>query len=65
MEPGSRASSSVGQTSYKFANLMGTIIALLTLTVPLFAIAHFSSANQQFWRPQTPLVPNVIPDVTR
>ncbi|MFM7424373.1 MAG: hypothetical protein ACKO7W_05165 [Elainella sp.] len=35
----------------QLANLIGTIIALLTLTVPLFAIAHFSSADSANWQP--------------
>jgi hypothetical protein len=35
----------------QLANLIGTIIALLTLTVPLFAIAHFSSTNPANWQP--------------
>lgn len=38
---------------------MGTVIGLLTLTVPLFAIAHFSSINSQPWQAPTPLIPDV------
>ncbi len=47
MEPGSTASNPALQTSQPLANLMGTLIALLTLTVPVIAIACFSS-NQFF-----------------
>ncbi|MBW4660129.1 MAG: hypothetical protein KME15_15750 [Drouetiella hepatica Uher 2000/2452] len=43
MEPGSTASNPPVQTSQPLANLLGTLIALLTLTVPMIAIAHFSS----------------------
>lgn len=64
MESSSRASSSVERTSHKLANhtlanLMGTVIGLLTLTVPLFAIAQFSSINPQPWQASTPLIPDV------
>ena len=47
MEPGSTASNSAIPTSQPLANLMGTLIALLTLIVPVIAIAYFSS-NQFF-----------------
>ncbi|MCU0524781.1 MAG: hypothetical protein MUF72_08135 [Elainella sp. Prado103] len=64
MESSSRASSSVERTSYKLANLklanfVGTVIALLTLTVPLFAIAHFSSVESPELRTAPPLIPDV------
>ena len=64
MESSSRASSSVERTSHKFANLklanlMGTVIALLTLTVPLVAIGYFSSPNQPTWQTPAQLIPNV------
>lgn len=64
MESSSRASSSVERTSYKlanfkFANFMGTVIALLTLTVPLFAIAHFSSIDSPDLQAAPQLIPNV------
>nr|RNJ70359.1 MAG: hypothetical protein EDM05_04290 [Leptolyngbya sp. IPPAS B-1204] len=64
MESSSRASSSVERTSPKFAdlrfaNVMGTVIALLTLTVPLVAIGYFSSPPQPSWRTPAQLIPNV------
>ena len=33
--------------SSRFAHVVGTVVALLTLTLPLLAIAHYSSANTQ------------------
>lgn len=62
MEPGSRVSGSIRSTKsspHKLANIMGTAVALLTLTVPLFAIAHFSSPNQQTWQTPAQLLPSV------
>jgi hypothetical protein len=59
MEPGSRASSSVERTSLKLANLLGTVMALLTLTVPLFAIAYFSPTVQAGWQSSGQLLPSV------
>lgn len=47
MESGSQASEPGERTSQKLANVVGTLIALLTLTVPIFAIAHFSSASYE------------------
>jgi hypothetical protein len=38
---------------------MGTVIALLTLTVPLVAIGYFSSPNQPTWQTPAQLIPNV------
>ncbi|BAY12887.1 hypothetical protein [Calothrix sp. NIES-2098] len=31
--------------SHRLADIVGTAIALLTLTLPVFVIAHYSSAN--------------------
>ncbi|QSJ15374.1 hypothetical protein JYQ62_26495 [Nostoc sp. UHCC 0702] len=33
--------------SHRLADIVGTAIALLTLTLPVFVIAHFSSSNVQ------------------
>jgi hypothetical protein len=64
MEPGSRGGSlrstlrSAQSSPHKLANVMGTVVALLTLTVPLFTIAHFSSP-QQTWQTPAQLLPSV------
>ncbi|HEY9642588.1 MAG TPA: hypothetical protein V6C57_19030 [Coleofasciculaceae cyanobacterium] len=50
MEPGSQASNPTERTSQSLANVIGTLIALLTLTVPIVAIAHFSSADGPGWQ---------------
>jgi hypothetical protein len=53
MEPGSTpADHAAQQNSQKLANVIGTLIALLTLAVPLLAIVHFSSGSSGNW--QTP-----------
>jgi hypothetical protein len=53
MEPGSTPADRVAkQNSQKLANVIGTLIALLTLAVPLLAIVHFSSGSPGNW--QTP-----------
>lgn len=56
MEPGSQASEPAERPSAKFADLVGGIIALLTLTVPLFAIAHFSSVKTPSLQPPAQLL---------
>jgi len=33
--------------SHRLADIVGTAIALLTLTLPLFVIAHYSSSSVQ------------------
>ena len=43
--------------SQRLADIVGTAIALLTLTVPVFVIAHYSSTNVQI--NQQPLVQNL------
>ncbi|NJK27888.1 MAG: hypothetical protein HC925_04280 [Coleofasciculaceae cyanobacterium SM2_3_26] len=43
MESSSPSGSSPEQPSHKLAEIAGTCIALLTLTLPLFAIAHYSA----------------------
>jgi hypothetical protein len=58
MEPSSRARRSIEQPSQLVAKLMGTVVALLTLTVPLLTIAHFSSLNQSNWQAVPQLLPN-------
>lgn len=47
MESGSQVSDPVERTSQRLAHLLGTVIALLTLIVPIFAIANFSSARYE------------------
>ncbi|MEH1870995.1 hypothetical protein [Nostoc sp.] len=42
--------------SQRLADIVGTAIALLTLTLPVFVIAHYSSSNVQI--NQQPLVQN-------
>ncbi|MGF1518232.1 MAG: hypothetical protein ACFCVB_10560 [Nodosilinea sp.] len=36
---------------------MGVLVAVLTLTLPLFMVAHFSSATAELERPPTFAVP--------
>jgi hypothetical protein len=50
MEPGSRTDNPPAQELHTLANLIGTLIAILTLTAPVLTIAHFSSASAG-WQP--------------
>lgn len=45
MESGSQSTDPAERTPQRLANIVGTLIAFLTLAVPLFSIAHFSSAS--------------------
>lgn len=57
MESGSRTDNPPGRTPHRLANIIGTFIALMTLTIPVFAIAYFSSDSVEIWQPSTyPLV---------
>lgn len=38
---------------HRLADIVGTAIAVVTLTVPLFAIGHYSSSNVQLVQPIT------------
>jgi len=46
MESGSQPASTTGRSTHRFAELVGVVIALLTLTVPLAVIAHYSGGAQ-------------------
>jgi hypothetical protein len=52
MEPGSQAETSPEPSPNRLADVLGTLIALLTLIVPSVAIAYFSSEAPEVW--QTP-----------
>ncbi|MEH2376151.1 hypothetical protein [Nostoc sp.] len=43
--------------SQRWADIVGTAIALLTLTLPVFVIAHYSSSNLE--NNQQPLIQNL------
>ena len=43
--------------SQRLADIVGTAIALLTLTLPVFVIAHYSSTNAQ--NTQQPLIHSI------
>ncbi|XHX80537.1 MAG: hypothetical protein RBJ76_11585 [Stenomitos frigidus ULC029] len=42
MESGSQPASTTERSTHRFAELVGVVIALLTLTVPLAVIAYYS-----------------------
>ena len=42
MESGSQPASTTERSTHRFAELVGVVIALLTLTVPLVVIARYS-----------------------
>ncbi|MBE9205662.1 hypothetical protein IQ244_03875 [Nostoc sp. LEGE 06077] len=47
MNSNSQSANPTATYSHRLADLVGTAIALLTLTLPLFVIAHYSSDNVQ------------------
>jgi hypothetical protein len=51
MEPGSHADTPPERTSHRLADIVGTLIALLTLTLPILAIGSFSSVSISPWQP--------------
>jgi hypothetical protein len=53
MESGSQTDKSPEHPPKAIANIAGTLIALLTLIIPLISIAHFSSNSTEAWRPST------------
>jgi hypothetical protein len=58
MEPGSTSADiAAKQNSQKLANVIGTLIALLTLAVPLLAIVHYSSGSSGNWQAPAQLSP--------
>ncbi|MEH1842830.1 MAG: hypothetical protein V7L20_29860 [Nostoc sp.] len=56
MNLNSQSANSTDTYSQRLADIVGTAIALLTLTLPVFVIAHYSSNDVQ--NNQQPLVQN-------
>jgi hypothetical protein len=57
MESGSPSANASDQPPHGLADIVGTLIALLTLTAPLFVIAHYSSSNIEVFPPRTYQLP--------
>ncbi|MHC5598325.1 MAG: TLTLP motif-containing protein [Nostoc sp.] len=57
MNSNSQSANSADTYSQRLADIVGTAIALLTLTLPVFVIAHYSSTNVQ--NNQQPLIQNI------
>lgn len=54
MDPSSSQSANSSERySHRLADIVGTAIALLTLTLPLLAIAHYSSSRVKLVQPIT------------
>ncbi|HEY9763799.1 MAG TPA: hypothetical protein V6D07_14805 [Trichocoleus sp.] len=45
MESASQSDIPPQESSSRLSSLLGIVVAILTLTLPVFAIAHFSSAR--------------------
>jgi len=45
MDANSQSANPADTYSHRLADIVGTAIALLTLTLPVFVIAHYSSDN--------------------
>ncbi|ERT05898.1 hypothetical protein M595_4147 [Lyngbya aestuarii BL J] len=50
MESDSHPPSASSHASDWFANFVGTVIALMTLTLPLLTIAHYSPSQGATWQ---------------
>ncbi|MDF5710657.1 MAG: hypothetical protein PUP90_24045 [Nostoc sp. S4] len=57
MNSNSPSANSADTYSHRLADIVGTAIALLTLTLPVFVIAHYSSSNVQ--NNQQPAIQNL------
>lgn len=57
MHSNTQSADSADTSSHRLAEIVGTAIGLLTLTLPLFVIAHYSSSSVQI-NPQ-PITYNV------
>ncbi|MDZ8238305.1 MAG: hypothetical protein RMY36_003485 [Nostoc sp. SerVER01] len=57
MNSNSPSASSADTYSHRLADIVGTAIALLTLTLPVFVIAHYSSNDVQ--NNQQPAIQNL------
>lgn len=57
MEPGSPSTNASEQPPPRLADIVGTFIALLTLTLPVFVIAYYSSSETQVSQPSTYKMP--------
>ncbi|MBW4613742.1 MAG: hypothetical protein KME21_10770 [Desmonostoc vinosum HA7617-LM4] len=57
MNSNSQSGNSADIYPHRLAEIAGTAIALLTLTLPVFVIAHYSSPTVQ--NPQPPLIYNL------
>ncbi|MEB3886719.1 hypothetical protein [Lyngbya sp. CCY1209] len=51
MESDSQPVSSPGSSTHRFADLVGTVIALVTLIFPLLAIARYSPSQVETLQP--------------
>lgn len=47
MDIGSRSNSASQQPDHRVANVVGTLIAVLTLTLPAFVILYYSQFNSK------------------
>ncbi|NMG06833.1 hypothetical protein [Brasilonema sp. UFV-L1] len=47
MHSNTQSADPASTSSHRLAEIVGTVIGLLTLTLPLFVIAHYSSSSVQ------------------
>ncbi len=57
MDSASQPDTPAGEPPSPSSSVLGVLIALLTLTLPLFMVAHFSAATAELERPPTFSVP--------
>lgn len=55
---GSQPTSSSGESAHTLANIVGTAIALVTLVLPLWVIAHYTPASPTLESPSVNKVNN-------
>ncbi|MEP0901093.1 MULTISPECIES: hypothetical protein [unclassified Nodosilinea] len=57
MDSVSQPDTPAGEPPSPSSNVLGVLIAVLTLTLPLFVVAHFSAATAELEQPPTFSVP--------
>lgn len=59
MESDSQPPSPSSHADDWFANFVGTVIALVTLAIPLLTIAHYSPSQMATWQPPPYPIPSL------
>lgn len=61
MDSASQLDTPKGEPPSPSSNILGVLMAVLTLTLPLFMVAHFSAATAELEPPAPLIVPTANP----